>query len=1129
MSYLDSNKKLVTHKGITVTKGYLEGTMEFMETVKYLSSLGIHGLFEDVVRKAVFVPPGYQAKHQISQRTYQQGDFIPVPERSWEEFLAAAQGDRNENWIITEVPVMEGIDVVQETTPVSSVDYQQAINSLATKYDENELGKIFRYLKQQAESIQDPLLRDEQLRRVHEMAQDVDAKMKLAEELAKDSQLKLSDVIDAREIINTYRVEGELRYLAHNKKLALKVGKGEMHFGALVAVLELSGNINGLHSISELMDNVRNGHASGAIELSDDALFPGGLTKNGKPNAEAVEIYKDMLDLLRFDLPENDLLLGISRVATSMRELVKKNYNVEVPAPHNVLEAVEKVSESISETLKFLDENKESSAMYKELYDAINGLKFLHDVRQTHASLTSGNLLVQSMLEFSTRTSGRVEDSVIEFLDEYFDFESSIGMTLKEKLEGRNGSPTERDLRDIKEGLYRRPLAPKRMEHNYSRTGEYLSALATKFKKAFGKDLQRGGGIKAVSTIPSEVVDDVVNNFGKKFFDYVRANKVLEKHGITKPDIFEEEFAATVIEKTQPYNPTKLAMHPKDAAEVWITATKRYAARVADDKVMVPEDSAVPNDLANPLKNSYNVFIRARLRGHIPYINKNGVPQFNASSHPETPPSEGVGFNKEAVEGLVALFMHNFVKREPVEGNIDIDADARASTAVTYFCGGANVRVSPETGGFITQSEDGSHYLNMRILQLARYLPPLGRSGYAWAPDVQRQMDREISASTGKAIEDITDIDRLEHFASVNMHPDSINNPHTPPIHVVGENIRAGLRNLVNGETNVPGLNKFDRVLTPEQTQRLTRIIDYNTDEGTQNNRIQPLHATVREYFGEKSPTEEDFSTLENISLENLSAFNGVSLSQLLNRYLDKSKPPLTKHERFAENITRLAVQRADDYLQNLDPTVKQEFLNYVKDVVSTTCNELHAKRKSKADGAQLGHIAEGVLKLTIPMSMLHEAKSIKRLEPKMIDGKKEQHTWGAVTGLQWVDKSGNTHYFGHSSGVTNGGIDVFHVKLENRHAIISGYECKMESGEPAVPHTGNGTHSARFLANFYKEHEDKLDSITINDNTLLSASWGTPTNNTFAGGYKLQRNGYKFVEAGVTFDKGKATIGRYS
>src|SRR5690606_193460 len=103
------------------------------------------------------------------------------------------------------------------------------------------------------------------------------------------------------------------------------------------------------------------------------------------------------------------------------------------------------------------------------------------------------------------------------------------------------------------------------------------------------------------------------------------------------------------------------------------------------------------------------------------------------------------------------------------------------------------------------------------------------RSGYVWAPDVQRQMDREISASTGKAIEDITDIDRLEHFASVNMHPDSINNPHTPPIHVVGENIRAGLRNLVNGETNVPGLNKFDRVLTPEQTQRLTRIIDYNT------------------------------------------------------------------------------------------------------------------------------------------------------------------------------------------------------------------------------------------------------------------------------------------------------------
>ena len=1113
---MDSAKKLVTHKGLTVTKGYLEGTMDFQDTVLYLSKLGIHGLFEEVVRKAVFVPPGFQAQHQKSQRTYQQGDFIPVPEHDWDSFVQAAQSERNENWIISEVPVMQQPSEV-DTQEVTSEDYQASLDKLLDKYDENELGKVFNYLMAQAESIEDVNMREQQKNAIHELATDIDTRMKLAEEIASNKKLKLADVIDARELINEFRVNSDIKHIPAKGKLSLTIGKGELHLGAFIATMEISGNVPVLNQLKDELSKIPAGQElKGKIDIDTKAIFP-----NGLKDAKEIAAYRDMLDLLRFDLDDDALIMGISRVTSSLADIYNKKKIISTP--HEVISAMRELHSSIDNTLNYLEDVKGADALHQSIYDAINTTQFKVAVSETRRSIDSGNLLVQSMMDFSLAVSGRLTDSVVNLMDETFDFQSSLGETLKERLGSHiNVGEIPADIRkSIKEDLYRNPLQLVSDFKAGVPTGK-LNRMITSVREAFGgATVLQQGGLGGSAAKMSHVTDAITNEVllakdspitigNNTFANPIEAVKhIAASYKVSDTDTFVKVFTAEAVNNLRSNVNANIQL--AQCRDILLSSLDVYSAMTGE--TLEKPDAKMRHNF-EPIRlatsATLSLFNKQLQRGRSQFVSKEkGI----STSH-EAAPTTSSKLRQDAIEGISALYFHTLLKNNTVPGdNIDYDARKRAATAATYFCGAGGIEVDPEHGAFVNTSPDGTTYLNMRVLSLARFLPPMSRDGYKWAPDVQKDMDTEIAVKKGKGLEEITDIDRLEHFAS----------SETPvkPIHALGENIRAGLGNVTRGNTNIPGINPKENILSSDQVRRLSSLIDYDTDVGRQSQRIGKIHQTVKDYMGTTKATDADIEKLNSGEI-NPADYSTISLANLLDRsFHDANGKKLTipASEAYSENAAKIAVDRASRVLgDNISPQAKEAFLAYLGDKVKGAFETV------KQSGSHLGYDGEALLNLSVPMSFMGTAKNIEVLEPQVVneEGGKEQHTWNAFKGLKWTDANNSTHYFGSLNGTTNGAIDDVHIEhKKDGTVILSGIESKMEAGEPPIPHTGNATHATRLLANYYTAHEDNINKVIFNDNTMLSASYNTPDSDTFAGGYSYTRRGKGFVAAGIGFGEG--------
>lgn len=1160
-----SNKKLVTLKGVTVTQGYVDGTMSLWDTVDYLSRLGIHGLFEDVVTKAVFVPPGAQAQNTQSNRTYAEGDFIPVPEHSWEEFVQSVQSDesRNQHWVITDAPVASP-EPIQET-PVSREDYDKAMGKLVEKYDERELGRIFSYLKQQAESIPDQQQKEAQLNAVHEFISDASAKMQEYEAVAKQGALKLSDVVDAKELIRNFEIASELRYNKASNNFNIKIGKGQVHFGALVATLELAGNRVALNQLESIIQT--GGYANNGIELPMDSLFGVSMVdENGKVDPEAVELYKDVLTKLDSTLPEDKLIMGVSQVADKMRNIRADKVTVNVEVPQDILDAAEKLRQSVSKVVDVLNDIKDADGPIQELREAFKNLEFMKEARATYASLTSGNLMVQSVLDFSHMVNGKLTSDILGFLDKYFVFPA--GKTITDRL-GKyvGGKIPPEELAALKTELYTTPVQPKNLKISVADRKLVTTAL----RRAMGKTLSTGGTVVEVSSgeLPKEVIEGVLTYGSGNLIQYFKDNN--HHYKIQDLDLFFSKLVAnflakssTVTKETQydangkeiPQWANQGRMTGAAARDLLIESLKDYETayyasqgidististwnRIADS---VERTASLQKTFFAETKKVFAPLTLNRLRGNVPpFLNSDGSPKLGKSA--ETSSREAV--TPKALEGILALVNHQLMKHQNVvrEENIDHDADRRAAIAITYFCG-EGVKVDPATGSFTHIDGSGRKYMSMRVLGLARFLPPLGKEGYEWAPEYKERIDQAILENRVKDKNpslEISDRDRMAYVMEGETE--------FAPIHLLGENIRAGLRNVTKGNRNGTTPNSGP-LLTREESQHLGSLIDYDTHPGTNGQRINKLNTSLRSYVGTKPLTDNLLTSLisEDVSPD---AFSGVSIAAMLGAYHYDEAVPDEADDRFFANVGAIIDHRVRAELRNASKGVADVVADYAKELLEQAKTDLRSNKtagnrhvkptnrrrknfepEAKAGSTQLGTVAESLINVGSVMGMLGSSK-IKKAEvvrPKMVrsgtgslvEGK---HSWDAFRGLRWETADGSVNYFGKINGVNNGAVDEFLLSEKDGITTISGFETKIEKAEPTLPHLGNATDVTRMLGSYYKkkiEAGNPPKKVIITDNTLVSAGWNSPANNTYATGYTYDgTDASNHVDSGFSYHVG--------
>lgn len=1061
--------------------------MSLWDTVDYLSKLGIHGLFEDVITKAVVVPGGFRATHLISNKTYEKGDFIPVPEKSWDEFVNAAQGDRSSNWNIEETG-----DV--ELAPVTHGTYKNSLERLLENgYNEQDLGGIYRFMMEEASKIQDESLRAETIDKVDDFVMDLHAELDAREDVKLEEKIKIKDRI------REFQAQVEVTYNSSRGVVSLSLGRGDVHFGALVAAIEISGNQNVLQQMQLLMSNVTAGKNTGQLNINAGDMFPNGLR-----TSEEQGIYKELLVSLRDGADEDRLVLGAARVGAMLKSVLNDS-----AAPRDIVINAERLIEEAARVKDYLSNVEDRDAEQEAVLNAVKGLDFAKNVREFQRSLVSGNLLAQTAIDYSEAVLGKLDFNLIKLLDEHMNFEEALGTSLVDTLQHYivSGDRVTDDIKKhIKDRLYGKILTAKSFQEvRKGRTSqEVLTQLGGDIRGIFTGTLSSGAAL-AVSEqsgiSPSQI---------EELFSGGTLSEFAAK--LSNPEKFKQITAEEMINAGKTLHDGKQALFNNDWNKILVGIIGRY--NLVSNNEIPERDILIERDkLKAAIKKPMGAYYKLRKNGKVSFLDKEG--NIKGLS------TDTKALKKSSVEGLVSLAAFAIHSTWKDSSGMDSDALQRAATAAVFFSGGKDIKVNPETGGLVNESADGTAYMHMRVLSLARFLPPLTKDGYQWADDVKKDMDIEILIGKGKTPEEITDFDRLEYFSSDET---------IKPIHATGENIRAGLKNLRVGNHNNPNdsRQRVDRLLTDNEAEELASIIDYDTSVGINKRRVERVNEKMRNFIGNKQATPEfsDYNLARGELGEN-ETLEGYSLSSLVARIRDYDEEPETRAN-FVRNLGQLASNRIKRNIPEgtVPEHIRNEIASYIRNNIIDSGSKL-----GKGKGTTIGYHFEGIAYIPILLANLEDAVSLEVLTPKVYEnGATARNTMDAFDGVKWKDKRGNTHLLGKYGNATSGTLDNTHLVHNADGTVrISGYEIKMESGEPKIMHHGDATNAARFLANYYRDNSSRINNITYEDTTMLSASWGDGAeSNTYAAGVDWDRTGKGYVSAGSTLSEGEIHKGDY-
>lgn len=1085
VSTLDSNKKLTTFKGITVTKGFVEGTMSLDETAVYLESLGISGIFENLLLKSVFVPPGWRAEHTKSNKVYEQGMFIPVPERSWEDFVSAAQSDRGELWRITEVGITS--DFSDPQSEVQEKDYDSAVSRLAKEYDEQDLGILFRRMQQQIEQIDDEGARNQAMEELESFISDVHEMNTLQLEKAKDKAFlkagvtldqknKTLDLIKKLDKSVTAKVNKKVKSIDISFAPSSTAGAHPpIHLGAFISVLEISGNVGAIQHMSGLINA-----SATSISVPVSLMFPEGLSTQKEKS-----LYRDMISGLNPGQSEDALAIAAAKLGHDFDRMYTESKVTRSKISRDTVEVLEKRAAELEKNIDNVVQSLQgvNSTSSNTVLEALNTANFAKATRQFHRSLVSGNLAVQTFFDAADELLDGNVNAVASLFDSHYDFTKSLdGKTLSEFVKDN----PDNYRGELKKALFVSPPTPRAFgsANKYEAISKVGSEVRALFKSRMASaDTYKQGAAYNIfmnSDVLSEV-NKVVSSEGDRE-ELTRALTTAFAAFADGPTIFRVK-----TNFTQPY---------ADAIVASALATYEKNTGKTLPKTATSELSRV---LWDTNKKKLGTYFKTR----------------DSFSKAEEGPASSV-VSDDVKEGLAALFIHGIYTSLPSSPSVDSDYDSafRASAAISYFMGGNVSSVDLKTGGYVYSGEGDNKYLHLRILSSARFLPPMTAGGYKWPEQAKSYLDRMIvEKNPSLDINSLNDRDRLSYIAGMG-NKDTIK-----PIFLALCNMTSSLQNVTSDDTSRSGV-----MLTRRKYEEMLGVMD--TDLSASNvDRMRGVHMHTRELLGSSSASVD---MAERFFLGDVDVsspeFSDISLTSLVDHIAPKDGK-LGNGKTDSER--RTFVRNAQGLLEHrLSGKLPPKLIDHFKAQLETTALTGSTKSGAVSKG-NLGHAYEFLANIPVLAQHLGPDSQVNILTPAPTD----RFTYDAMIGFNWQDSDGNTHTLGKTNGSNSGLMDNVHLTLssDGREISVNGYEAKLHENGGAVAHLGNSTNLQRLIIDYYARNPG-VKSIKFGDIATINAPWAPRSEKETSCASTEMRlyGGRKYVAAGVCPDSGEMVHGDY-
>lgn len=1151
-----SDRKLENLGGTVVTKGFLDGSMSFMETVKYLESLGISGSVEGILTKSIVVPPGAAATYIPSSRTYATGDVIRVREHTWEEFKSAVEmsESRSADW-----EIQEGLETnveEQQKSPVSAegMDYQS--------YDPKALDAEYDRIKTEIEnSNSDEQSKKEALDYLDETFVDLHERMETAQlkfrekviqddewdfdvdalfnelGISLDTKNKLQDLISELDTkiklrLNTTKGTIEITQVSTPKEVSPVPAKptptkespitkqpmahtpGVLHLGALLSALEIGGRTE---AIEKIASEVKKGVIKASIDIAS-------VFTSKDLNSNEMSLYKDMLDKLSHGRSDEDLFIAAVAIGTKLRE--------QHLSP-NKLPTVEEVEKVLGEVKKNVDHVLSQGEVTAELRQALENYEFQKNARELRRSLDSGYLVVSSLFGASNALLGSLDPRIVDLIDENYTFgpvDKRTGKPVEtvEQMLDRNDGDEDKTLKEIKTLASKGMFGIIKSNRNLTSVDTALNTIFSasgKYSESFGykyvlsnKDLYEKG------ITPASHISSYGASFG--------ANNPQTRSAFISALSLEIEIAITKANRT-------------NTSTIVKAAAESFAERQKADGKKADLSS---EDAQKALAELSELVAVGLTKAHRAYQTKSPLPiDGTQKTLPQIGEQNSSSVPSEVRQGLLAIFnAAQFRTFGNSSTSIDRDASQRAAAAITLCLSGDEAVFDPSSGYFVGKT-DTSVAVHARILGMARFFPPLTSDGYKWS---DRRL-KEIDSSLGRASQN--DIERIQHLANsrgVDSHP----------ISLVTDNFRAGLNRVVKGITSVGSTDKDQQspLFSQEQASMWAYASDYDTSSSRNKDRISAIHRRVGDFIGKKAMDAKRVNAFcTPIPAGSESDFfkehEGVSIASIVGSMGDDSKiKPKDRADRqtYRENAAKLIIHRLTS---NSPPHFQNgPLLDEINKDIDGLLN--------KTSGSKAGTDFEVISELAVLMEIAKEGTNVRRIRGRSdpATGGKYQYVPEAFDGYMWEDLSGNKHIFGGANGVTGGALDSMHIKItgydkgatdddwdwsvaDGAEVHIDGYEFKMEKSGVKIPHIGSMDSSTRVISHFLKSKASdgngvpKAKRVVFGDVPLVNTPWETTEsvergdeNGCYSVMLDPHANGL-YVSSGLAPSVGKVSRGTYN
>lgn len=1079
MSTLDSAKyKLVTYKGMTVPRGYAEGTLTPYEAVVYLKKLGIdESLYFDVQKAILTVESGYKVTSpEGNVKTAGQLINAADDETTWQQF---EQNAPQRGWVIEYDESLEMDEAAEGQSSLTEEDFGKTFReALGSNYTIADIRAAAQFYGKQLVDARAAANGDEaQLQRISDAENEVVAglnemaesyyKRKEGEKLAEGGGLeatlkeKLDAIIDRYGNFTAYIGKGVV-YVDSKDTIAVtlrdikgskvKEGRRDFNLGSLMVGLAIADTPASRATLEKLIkaadSHLDEGKQAPVVTISNRDLFTTITPKKGH------EVMLEILHPGSVGESDKEKLMAGLRLSNYMRE----------ETAETLAEKKDKLQES--ELMWKIDTNLQAAlrgTSSAEYIEAVTNLTEIGKAKEFFQNVFSGNAAVQVVLDFAltgfdTPQYGLVK-KVFEELDGYLRMgNGSVSFSgMLKSLVNENGEKLEDEFTLLRESLAQHikenPIA---LQAAVTATG--LNKLHTAISSALQLDAEQliyqNLFLNSNKSMGDESVRAAVSRLGGKHLVW----DFMEHKG---PELAKNLAGMVRHMKARSMGDSQLLADPKMAG-----AIETEVRKLGYDE---------------PLTKEIVKTIQRRAE-------KNSALMESAFGDSLT----GLEVRDAAHRGAMAMFISAF--QPHIRGESEkFDMSGSLARMVTRVLAGSFDGYAAEVGSFFA----GTQAVFAEIMNRARVFPRLDDSdNFSWGGNtafreaILQDYLKMHPESTSQVIDDVTLMKHASHTKSEFFaHYLLVGNIQSNAEFITGasgERIFTNERDIQSFTNSVESVNLND----PRNLAETTRVASS----------FDAIDRTTRDLLGTGRADKRFMTSLTSEGF-NPSDYGDVSLSSAAAEVAAIRKGMgRNAANKVMENFQSLVASRVSAH------TTDQAVIDYITEQVGN----------GAGNGGKTGHAFEILSGLP---TLMHHIK-----ETGMISATRTAEG-SPVDGLAWTGSDGKSHSFGKIPGALNGTVDFLQVSYGEDGIEIHPVEGKMEKTGGAIPHHGNPDNFSRIVAELWRTNG--RGKVRIFPTVVTNAPHGSP-GDTGSGMHALSMDySAKDIQAvGRTFHKGSLISG---